>query len=416
MRVLYLCHRIPYPPDKGDKIRAFHQVRCIAERHEVDLFALVDDPADLAHRSVLERYCGSVKVARIYPRFARLKTLPYLLTRTPLTLPWFHSAELASEVLMALGKRSYDRIFVYSSAMAQYVDWHDSPQVVTDLVDVDSDKWIQYASFVKFPWTAIYRREGQALRRYEREVCQRSSAVVVTTDREARLMDDICPGANVHVIPNGVDSAYFAPEPGSPNAHTRNTSSPAVAFVGDMSYFPNEEAASFFANSILPLVRKQVRDARFLIVGRNPTRRVRELQKIAGVEVTGRVPDVRPWLAQAQVSVAPFSISAGIPNKVLEAMSCGVPVVATRRGVQGLSADVAGAVETGDTAEELASKVVDFLRNPSLARRKGLEGRERVVLAHNWERSVDLLLDLLENPERLESGHSCAQSVRQRLR
>ena len=393
MRVLFLCHRIPYPPDKGDKIRAFHQLRAIASRHEVDVFTLVDDPGDLAHQSALAGYCHRLRVARIFPNWARLKVLPYLLTRTALTVPYFHSAELEKEIRKAAEKRSYDRIFVYSSAMAQYLNWDDAPPTVTDLVDVDSDKWRQYAGFVKLPYSAIYRREGRALRQYEREVCQRSSAVVVTTEREARLVGEICPTSRVHVVPNGVDTDHFSPAASSDDAP------PAIAFIGDMSYFPNVEAAIFFASKVFPLIRSKMSDARFLIVGRNPTPGVLELQRINGVEVTGRVPDVRPWLAQAQVSVAPFSISAGIPNKILEAMACGIPVVATSRGVQGLSPEVRNAVETAEGSEEFASRVVDLLKNPALARKKGLEGRARVMAAHNWDQSLGLFLDLLENPK-----------------
>ena len=393
MRVLYLCHRIPYPPDKGDKIRAFHQLRAIASRHEVDLFTLADDAGDLVHESTLARYCRKLSVARIYPRWARLKALPYLLTRTALTVPYFHSAELKKEIRKAVLQRSYDRIFVYSSAMAQYLDGNSTAPVITDFVDVDSDKWMQYSDYVSLPFSAIYRREGRALREYEREVCRRSSAIVVTTEREARLVREIWSESRVHVVPNGVDSDHFSPTAATDGA------SPAIALVGDMSYFPNVEAAIFFARKVFPLIRSKMNDARFLIVGRNPSPGVLELQRINGVEVTGRVPDVRPWLAQAQVSVAPFSISAGIPNKILEAMACGIPVVATPRGVQGLSSDVRDAIETAEGATEFASRVVELLNNPALARRKGLEGRARVMVAHNWDQSLGLLLDLMENPK-----------------
>ena len=406
MRILFLCHRIPYPPDKGDKIRAFHELRGMAAAgHEVDVFTLADDPADLVHRSALGRHCRRLTVSPIHPKLARLKALPYFLTPTALTLPYFYSEDLAREIRKALRVRSYDRVFVYSSAMAQYVDWDNAYPVVTDLVDVDSDKWTQYAKVASFPYSAVYRREGRALREHEREVCRNSSAVVVTTGREACLVREIWADAPVHVIPNGVDTAYFNPKQLMAGANA-SVAPRTITFVGDMSYFPNEEAASYFARSVLPLIRVQATDARFLIVGRNPSRHVRDLSRIGGVTVTGSVPDVRPYLARTHVSVAPFSIASGIQNKILEALACGVPVVATARAVQGMAPEVAAALDTAENAKELASKVLTLLADPQLARRRGLEGSRLVTEGHNWERSLDSVLQLLNNPKPRELSHA----------
>lgn len=397
MRILYLCHRIPYPPDKGEKIRAFHLLRAIGARHELDLFTLVDDPRDLAHRAALAEHCHRLTLARVHPKMARLRSLPYLLTGTPLTVPYFYSAELQSAVCKALASRSYDRIFVYCSAMAQYVQSVDGIPLVVDLVDVDSDKWMQYAAYTRFPSSAVYRRESRTLQAYERIVCEKASCVLVSTEREAQLARQIAPTARVQVLPNGVNTQYFAPDPESASA-TAKAADPAVIFTGDMSYFPNEEAVILFAQQVLPLIRRSVGGVRFLIVGRNPGRKVRELQRIEGVEVTGFVPDIRTWLAKARVAVAPFTIAAGIQNKILEAMAYGLPVVATSRAAQGLSPRVADMVSTGDTAEELASKVVVLLRDFPLARRKGVDGRRLVTEDYSWDYALDRLLRLLEDP------------------
>lgn len=397
MRILYLCHRIPYPPDKGDKIRAFHQLRAMAARHEIDLFTLADDPADMERQPALREYCRQVMVAQLNSRLARLRSLPYLFTSTALTLPYFGSAELARQVRKALAERSYDRIFVYCSAMAQYVETVQGIPIVTDLVDVDSDKWTQYATFTRFPFSAVYRREGRALERYERSVCQRSAAVVVTTEREAQLVRRISPEARVHVIPNGVDTGFFQPPAEASDI------APAVGFTGDMSYFPNQEAVTQFARNILPLIRKSVPETKFLIVGRSPSPEVRALSQTPGVEVTGFVPDVRTYLARMRVSVAPFSIAAGIQNKILEAMSYELPVVATSRAVQGLTPGAAAGVETADTPVAMADAIVRLLRNPQLAREKGRESRRLITGEYNWPQSLDRLLQLLENPTGVEA-------------
>ena len=393
MKILFLCHRIPYPPDKGDKIRAFHELRAMAERHEVDLFTLADRPEDVACQEALRQYCKSVTVALINPAAARLRALPYLFTRTALTLPYFHSGELAAAVRSALRSRAYDRIFVYCSSMAQYLKGFEGIPIVIDMVDVDSDKWTQYARFSGFPFSAIYRREGRALQRYEREIASRSSSVVVTTEREAQLMRQITTSVAVHVVPNGVDTNYF-----DPAAIPREATVPTVIFTGDMSYFPNQEAVIFFARKVLPLIRRSVEGTRFLIVGRNPGRKVLELQEIDGVEVTGFVPDVRTYLAKAHIAVAPFTIAAGIQNKILEAMAFGLPVVATSRTRRGLSPEVADLVAMGDSARELCAETVALLKDHQLAARKGTEGRQRVKAVYRWDTSLHRLLQLVENP------------------
>ncbi len=390
MRVLYICHRVPYPPNKGDKIRAFHQLQAIAARHEVDLFTLADKTIDLAGSSILDQYCRRKMIAEVTPALARLRLFPQLLSRKPLSLGYFYSSELELQIRKALLQRSYDRIFVYCSSMAQYVDWVDHIPTLIDIVDVDSDKWLQYATFKEFPFSMVYRREGRTLEEYERRL-YRKFPVLVTTEREAQVVRKAWNEATVHVVPNGVDTTYFDPT----GARTA-AGQPTIIFVGDMAYFPNEEAVTFFALKVLPLVRISVPNVLFLIVGRDPSRSVRHLQKIRGVTVTGSVPDVRPYLAKAQVSVAPFSIATGIQNKILEAMAYALPVVATPRAVQGLSKSVAEIVETGRTPEELAALVVDLLRNPRLSQDKGAEGRQRVAAEYNWDRSMDRLLELLE--------------------
>ena len=398
MRVLFLCHRVPYPPNKGDKIRAFNQLRAISVRHSVDLFTLADRKEDLGHQAELRRYCESVTIARVVPALAQVRALGYLLTRAPLTIPYFFSQQLQTAVREALSTHSYDRIFVYCSAMAQYVGPADarSIPVVVDLVDVDSDKWRQYSTYAHFPHSAVYRREANTLREYERTVCKRAAAVAVSTEREAGLVREIWPRVCVHVIPNGVDRDYFNPDPAKENT----ASIPTVNFTGDMRYFPNEQAVVFFARKVLPLVRRSIPDARFLIVGRQPTRAVLRLQAIEGVQVTGGVPDVRPYLAQSGVSVAPFSIAAGIQNKVLEAMAYCLPIVATSRIGRSLPESVRQMVEFGDTPEELASKVVGLLREPERRRRVGLESRRRVGAEYDWGTSMDRLLSLIEDPLR----------------
>jgi polysaccharide biosynthesis protein PslH len=393
LRILYLCHRVPYPPNKGEKIRAFHQLRALSAHHEVDLFTLSDTIGDLSAKSGLDKYCRRVVVANINPTWNRLRTLGFLISRTPLTVPYFYSSELRQEINKSISTRSYDRIFVYSSSMAQYVERIDGIPIVMDLVDVDSDKWLQYADLSRFPMSAVYRREGRYLREYERRVCERASCTLVTTEREAEIVRRLSDAIRVHVIPNGVDTVYFSPPSGTPERH-----SPTIIFTGEMSYYPNEKAVAYFARSVFPTICHIIPNARFLIVGRNPTRTVRDLAKIKNVEISGSVPDVRPYLAQAHVSVAPFSIAAGIQNKILEALSYGIPVVANAKAVQGLSKGVVETIQIANEAPEMAEVIINLLRDPERARTLGLAGRRQVTAEYNWQEALDKLVRLVENP------------------
>jgi len=363
----------------------------MAARHEVDLFTLADDAEDLKYRSVLLEFCREVTIAPLRKTLGRVKTLPYLFTRQPLTIPYFYSRKLQVAVNAALSTRKYDRIFVYCSAMAQYVESVSDIPVIVDMVDVDSDKWIQYASYARFPWSFIYRREGKRLREYERATLDRVSAVLVSTEREAALMNSV--KTPVHVVSNGVDTDYFKR---SENAQPKATST--IIFTGDMAYFPNQQAVEFFAKDVLPLILREVPSARFLIVGRNPNSQVLALRDIDGVEVTGAVPDVRPYLSQATVAVAPFVIAAGIQNKILEAMASELPVVATTKAVQGLSARTAALIETGDTQAELATKTCNILKNQEHAYSLGVNYRRSVMEDYSWPAALDRLMSVIERP------------------
>jgi sugar transferase (PEP-CTERM/EpsH1 system associated) len=410
MRILYLCHRVPYPPSKGDKIRAFHQIEALSAAHEVDLFTLADDPEDLQYRDALARFTKRLAIARIRPLWNRIRSFQVLGSHRPQTLPYFYSRELEREIRASLQERSYDRILVYCSSMFQYVEHVGAIPILTDLVDVDSNKWLQYASQKSFPLSAIYCREGRCLRRYERRVCEKSSCVVVTTEQEKRLIHEICSTARVAVISNGIDTGYF-----DPSKVNQEPPSPTVVFCGDMSYFPNEAAVQFFAVEVFPKVRESVPEARFLIVGRNPGPVVRNLARLAGIEVTGTVPDVRPYLARAAVSVAPFSIAAGIQNKILEAMAFGLPVISSSRAARGLPAGLGPSVWTADTAAELTAAIVPLLRDPILARRQGMDNR-RLVAEYSWESALSRLIALVENTETFQahpgSAFRKAESVR----
>ncbi len=335
--LLFLAHRIPYPPNKGDKVRSFHILKALSARYRVRLGAFVDDPADLVHADKLARYCEEVRLLRLRPVFARLRSLSALASGRALTLPYFGDRAMAAWVRARLAPGTVRRVLVFSSAMAQYVEGGGAAlRRVVDLVDVDSDKWRQYAERAHGPMRAVYRREARRLLAYERRIAAAFDAAVLVSGAEADLFRRLAPEAagRVHAIENGVDARYFAPERDYPDPY--GTGGPVLAFTGAMDYRANVDAVVWFATEVFAALRARVPGVRFFIVGARPAEAVRRLAQRPGVHVTGSVADIRPYLAHAALAVAPLRIARGIQNKVLEAMAMARPIVASPEALDGI--------------------------------------------------------------------------------
>lgn len=380
MDIFYFAHRIPYPPDKGDKIRAFHQIRELSARHRIRLFCLVDAPEDRGYVEDLRRYCRSVDAVEQPVWASRARSLLALLSGRSLSSAAFWSAELQRRVRARAREGTPDAALVFSGAMAPYLSLLDSVPAVLDLVDVDSDKWSQYASKTWGPMSWIYRVEAERLSRLEVETAERLGRAVFVSNVEAQLFRNRAPTCDCVVIANGVDLGYFHSEPGD-----APPSEPRIVFVGMMDYFPNVDAVVHFCSNVFPLVRRGIPDARFDVVGRNPTRPVLQLGRIPGVRVTGSVPDVRPYVRSAALAVAPFRVARGLQNKVLEAMALRRPVVGTPTGFQGTAATDEDGVRIVEDPVRMASAIVELLRDPSLRAAAGERARAYVERNHRWE-------------------------------
>ncbi len=319
--LLFLAHRLPYPPNKGDKVRSYHFLKHLARRYRVFLGTFVDDPADWQHVDVLRSLCADVHVEALVPWSKRALSATGFLSGEALSLPYFRSRDLRTWVENVARREGVKRAFAYSSPMAQYI--LDLPDVrcVVDFVDMDSAKWGEYAQRRSWPVSAVYEREALRLLAYEQAVATRAHASLFVTDEEAALFRAESPGCadHIHAVRNGVNSDYFAPSSGfaSPFA----TDERPVVFTGAMDYWPNVDAVVWFAREVLPEIRKRDPAVRFYVVGMNPDAAVRALANDAAAIVTGRVDDVRPYLQHARVVVAPLRVARGIQNKVLEAMA-----------------------------------------------------------------------------------------------
>ena len=382
--ILYLVHRLPYPPNKGDKVRSYHLLRHLAARHRVFLGTFIDDADDEAYVENVRQHCVGLHVARLEPRSARVKSLRGLLTNEALTLPYYRDASLKAWVDRTCRERAIGAAVIFSSAMAQYIDSACRLPMLVDFVDVDSARWTQYARSHRWPMSWLYRREGERLLAFERAVAGRAARGFFVTDSETELFRRLAPecAARVQVMCNGVDSDYFAPAEAVSSPYGADET--PIVFTGAMDYWPNIDAVTWFAREVLPLLRAKRPGVRFWIVGRSPAVAVRAL---AGrdVIVTGTVPDVRPYLQHAAVVVAPLRVARGIQNKVLEAMAMARPVVASTACAAAIDAETGCDLLAADSAEGFVAELDALLGDSHRAGIVGVAARKRVLGRYSWD-------------------------------
>ncbi len=376
MDVLFLAHRVPYPPDRGDKIRSLHVLKRLARYARVHLVAFADDERDLGHDAALAPWTASRTILR--RRKSRMRAaIEALATGKPVSLTAFADPVLAEACEQMLATHSIDTIFCFSGQMAQYLP-DAGPRVVMDFVDVDSAKFAGYAADARFPVSWMMRREARLLGAFERNVAARVEAALFVSEAEAALFRAKGGRGRVVAIENGIDTAHFNPAGIAPVEAPRSL----IVFTGQMDYRPNVEAVQWFVDAILPRIRRSHR-ATLAIVGRDPDAGVMALGRLPGVIVTGEVDDVRGWLAASSVVVAPLKLARGVQNKVLEAMAMARPVVASAAAAEGI--DHAGTIRVAADAQGIADAVVALLADPAGADALGKAARARAIERYGWE-------------------------------
>jgi sugar transferase (PEP-CTERM/EpsH1 system associated) len=397
MKILFLCHRFPYPPERGGKIRPFNMIRWLGARHEVTVASVARSAEELGCGKDLQKYCHRVIPGLISPYRAWLQAVLCLFTSRPSSLGYFYVPKLKEAVKNLVSEEEFDLIMVHCSSVAQYVPDSLGCRCIMDFGDMDSEKWFQYARRRTFPFSIVYTVEGIKLRRYEKALACRYGECVVISPGERKILDAYGLDVPVSVVPNGVDLDQFTDR--------ENEYDPlSIVFVGRMDYFPNIDAVEYFCRHILPLIRRDLPEASFTIVGSDPVRSVRNLARLPGVSVTGYVPDVKPFLRRAAVSVAPLRIACGIQNKVLEAMAMQVPVVATTSAFEGIDAVAQEHLLVSDTPEEFSAQVLALMKDPQLCRRLSLAGRKRIEDCHTWPACLQRL-------DRIVTGSATEVSV-----
>lgn len=396
--ILFLAHRVPYPPDRGDKMRSWHIISHLGRHAKVHLAALANDSADAAHLAGLrEAMAGNLGEALVEPMPGRLAWASRAFSRgEPVSIAAFSSRRLEAFVRRLLAERPIAAIYAFSVQMAQFVPDRPRPPFVMDFVDFDSAKYAEYSKQGERARRWLYRREAARLRAFEQATAAKADIGLFVSGEEAELFRSSCApaGADIRALPNGIDLDHYSADAGfAPLADA--PAGPLLVFTGQMDYRPNVEGVAGFAETVLPLVRKARPDARFAIVGRNPVPAVLDLARREGVIVTGEVADVRPWLAAASVVVAPLEIARGVQNKVLEAMAMGRPVVASSGAFLGIDAVPGRDLVVADGAGARAEAVLALLADPDRAADMGRAARRRMEEGYGWEAQLAPLADML---------------------
>ena len=396
--LLFISHRFPYPPDRGERIRAWNLLRHMAKTYRIFLGAISDDPRDAEHEAPLRAICAELARFPVDKRAQKLRAMLRWRPGRPLMLDYYGSPGLQAWVDGVLARERIDVVYIFSTAMAPYA-LRDAaspagPRRILDMQDIDSEKWTQYAAQSGWPARLVWAREGRTLLAYERRAAAACEHTMFVTQAECRRFAELAPETSARIgwLEQGVDLDSFSPDLPLDNPYP--DAGPWLSFTGNMDYWPNEDAAIWFAREILPLLRVRDPAPRFAVIGANPSPAVRQLAELPGVMVTGRVADVRPYVRHADVSVAPLRLARGVQNKVLEAMALGRPVVATPGAFEGIRATAGADLLVADGAAALAATVGEVLdgRHPAL----GQTARRTIEAGYGWPvilRKLDATLE-----------------------
>jgi sugar transferase (PEP-CTERM/EpsH1 system associated) len=401
--VLFLAHRVPYPPDKGDRIRSFNILKFLSQRAAVHLACLADEPVAPETLEALSAHCVRLAVVPVSEMGRWGRTLWALARGRTATEGAFHVPQLRRVVRTWTESCRFDVVFATASSLTPYLRRPELRAVpaVVDLVDVDSQKWLDYAETSRGPRAWLYRLESRRLRRLEMGVARWARAVTLVAEAEAALYRQFCPDGPTYAVTNGVDLEYFKPQPEDAGEREDNA---GCVFVGALDYRPNVDGAVWFCREVWPQVLSRCPRAQLALVGRKPAPEVRCLAALHGVSVVGQVPDVRPYLAKAAVTIVPLRIARGVQNKVLESLAMAKATVASPQPLAGLKAEQGIHLLAATTPAEWVAALVDLFSNPQRRRHLGRAGRRYVEEHHHWERCLAPFAALLGLPANPSAG------------
>lgn len=390
MKILYVCHRFPFPPKRGGKIRPFNMIRHFTDMgHSVTVCSLARSRAEAEEGRGIAAHCARYEMGMVRNPVQVARMIVRLPTVVPSSMGFFYSPDLADRIRALIDREKFDLIFVHCSSVAQYVEDVQGIPKIMDFGDMDSQKWLEYARYKPFPLSLGYRLEGAKMLRAEKRLARRFDICTATTRAEWETLRGYGAAADTDWFPNGVDSQYFCPGDDPYEADT-------ISFVGRMDYYPNQECMFDFCANTLPLIRRDRPGVKLLIVGADPSPRVQKLSELPGVTVTGSVPDVRPFVRRSALMVAPLNIARGTQNKILEAMAMGVPVVTSAVAAGGVDANAEEHFLVARSPAEYAQAVLRILSDRGERDRLAIAGRARMLTHHNWANSMKRLDAIVE--------------------
>jgi polysaccharide biosynthesis protein PslH len=395
--LLLLVQRIPFPPDKGEKIRSYNIVRYFAERYDVYLGTCIDDPADVTHIETLRSMVCELHVEQISKVSGWAHAVLLWLAGAPLSFGFFRRAGLGRWVKDVMARVNPKVAICFSSNIMHPLMQvpHRPPVIIADFVDVDSQKWRDYVPTKSLAIRWIFQTEARRTHAQEAQLGAASTAITFVTDEETALFAKWHPelAAKSHAVSNGVDLASFNPDIAHPKPDGMGNH--AVVFTGRMDYWPNVDAVVWFAHNVMPKLRQSLPDAQFYIVGGAPNAQVQALANQPGVIVTGRVPDVQPFLQHGLAAVAPMQIARGIQNKVLEALAMAKPTIVSQEALTGVNAPVGEAVLRADTAAQWHDTIVSLAHDPAKCQALSQAGRSFVASHFAWSAKLARMEALL---------------------
>lgn len=415
--LLFITHRIPYPPHKGEKLRAYHMIKGLAAEYDIFLGTLIDDPDDWQHRHALDEFCVETFMADARGKTRSRAALSALLKNESVTASYFRDQSLLDWVADVSAKTSFDAALLYSSGVGGYLDAMSKPpaRFIMDFVDADSEKWAALAKTANPAMRQVYLRESAKVLKLEHDLALRADASVFVTDAECATFERVTGFKGALPIGNGVELEYWQEAQSLPSLYPEMTR-PRAIFTGAMGYEPNVAAVKLFAEHTMPQLEAWGTPIHFVIAGSNPAPAVQALGKRDDITVTGRVPDMRPYLGHSDFSIAPLTIARGVQNKVLEAMAAGIPCISSAPALEGISArdgehvivahaDAAnGMISDAACGAAFAQAIRDALADPERTQKIAATGQRMVRDQYSWSARVSEFSDLIRGQMELRKA------------